>query len=160
MPVPDAEIDAMQGILRLLGSLDPDAQRRVSAWVYARFGPDVEPTVGSADGSFFNPPASDVRAFIRERSPSTAVDRLLCLVYWSERHGDRDVAIRWLNELNRDAGGHTFSDASSVAQSAIKKGYLRRAKPGHLVMTAQGRARVRSMQGPGSAPLDANGNEG
>jgi hypothetical protein len=135
----DDELSAMQALARILESLDEDGRRRAAIWLADKYA--------APDESAVEPHFQDVTAFLEYKAPQTKTARLACLVYWVQVvGGNHSASIRQLNDLNRDAGGQPFADASSTAQSAIAvKGHMSRNEPGHLQLTRAGLRFVRNL---------------
>lgn len=147
MPTADRELGIMQEAFAALTSLDSAARQRVMSWLNERF------PIGAMTLPY-NPPDS-VAEFIEDKQPASAMERITCLVYWAtDVRGQPAVLTRELNELNRQAGGNTFSDAGSVGQSVLaSRGYLMRTgtTPGEWQLTHQGRTLVNALPGRGAA---------
>lgn len=147
MTTEDAEIEAMQIILGQINRLYAVVQERVVRWVGGRFlRPAAEGFEQEAseqetveiDRPATVEPVQDLGATARARTigeyvgrldPSTATEPLLFLLAWAEINGAGDVAVRDLDDMNREVGGSTFSDAGSISQAAIKNEYARAAAP-------------------------------
>jgi hypothetical protein len=145
MPTTDRELGVMQEAFAALTSLDPAARQRAMNWLNERF-----PVV--AMRLPYTRPDS-VAEFIEDKQPASAMERITCLVYWAtDVRGQSAVLTRELNELNRQAGGNTFSDAGSVGQSVLaSRGYLlRTGTPGAWQLTQQGRALVNALPDRGA----------
>jgi hypothetical protein len=140
MPTADRELGVMQEAFAALTGLDPAARQRVMNWLNERFP-------AWAVSLPYNPPDT-VAEFVEDKQPASAMERITCLVFWATAVcGQRAVLTRELNELNRLAGGNTFSDAGSVGQSVLaSRGYLiRTGTPGQWQLTPAGKALVNAL---------------
>jgi hypothetical protein len=133
MTVEADDQEVRQTFTSLLGPLSVERQRALVSWLMD--------TYGYASEGNDPDPVESATSFLDRKQPPTLMARMVCLVYWVQVLNERPSAtIRELNDLNRDAGGRRFSDASSMAQSAIDpKGWLVRSEPGHLQLTRRGR---------------------
>jgi hypothetical protein len=138
VPTPDRELDVMQSVFAALSGLDRAAQRRVLTWINERFGAPAE----AVDARPHKAPGS-VKDFVAQKKPSTAMERMTCLVYWATvLEGGATATTRKVNDLNALAGGRSFSDAGSVGQSVVaSKGWLTRSE-GKWSLTEIGKATV------------------
>jgi hypothetical protein len=125
-----------QTLRSLLGPLSVERQRALVSWLM-----DTYEYNGDRDGP---QPVESASSFLARKQPPTLMARLVCLVYWVQVvNGQSSAATRELNDLNRDAGGRSFSDASAIAQNAIaSKGWVIRNEPGHLQLARRGRRYV------------------
>lgn len=109
------------------------------AWINERF--QAVPEVPAAQRS--QPPVT-VKEFVAAKKPSTAMERMTCLVYWATAvEGKAAATTRRVNDLNRLAGGKSFSDAGSIGQSIVaSKGYVSHTRPGLWTLSEIGKAVV------------------
>jgi hypothetical protein len=152
----DSELDAIQAALAALWPLDEDARARAVAGIAGALGVSATsaapglglgagaPGIGPAEG------AGDLgtpKQFLASKAPRSDVERIAVLAYYlTYARETPHFATKELNELNTEAAGPRFSNASYTASNATKKSGLLAAAPGgKKQITARGEALVQAL---------------
>lgn len=144
------DFEALSTILGVLKDLEPDAQKRVLHSVQAFLGIAPEQRhqpsnegVGFLevpnDGSFSRDRTLSAKEFLRDKNPSTDVDRVTCLAYYLTHYRDTPhFKTLDISSLNTEAAQPKFSNTAVAVDNARKQGYLVPATKGNKQITALG----------------------
>jgi hypothetical protein len=149
----DTELSAIQAALAALWPLEEEARARAVAGIAGALGVAglqgtprmVGPgNAGSSDGP---PELGTPKQFLASKAPRSDVERIAVLAYYlTHARETPHFATRELNELNTEAAGPRFSNASYAASNATKKnGLLASAPGGTKQITARGEALVEAL---------------
>lgn len=148
------ELQAFQAALAALWSLDDEGRRRAvtglaGALGVAGPGAVVGGAAPRADVAFPGK-AGDLgtpKQFLASKAPQTDVERIAVLAYFLTHARDTPHFVtKELSDLNTEAAGPRFSNASYAASNATKKsGLLAAALGGKKQITARGEALVEAL---------------
>jgi hypothetical protein len=149
----DTELNAIQEALAALWPLDEEARARAVAGIAGALGVvggSVGPTGRVAARTPLADGAADLgsaKQFLASKAPRSDVERITVLAYYlTHARGTPHFATRELNEINTEAAGPRFANASYTASNAIKKsGLLAPAPSGMKQITARGEALVEAL---------------
>jgi len=145
------DFEALSTIVGALKQLEPDAQRRVLQSVQTFLG--LQPSQGStshdvnilhssrgvSEQDFSRDRTLSPKEFLRDKEPSTNVERVTCLAYYLTHYRDaphfKTVDI---STLNTEAAQPKFSNAAFAVDDARKRGLLVPATKGNKQITAAG----------------------
>lgn len=150
------ELNAIKTALDALWPLDEDARARAIAGISGALGVQqsgaspggvrqafgVGPVTNGAPGDLGTP-----REFLAAKSPSTDIERITCLAFYlTHARNMPHFDTKDLSELNTEAAGARFSNASYTASNATKKnGFLTAAPGGKKQITPRGEALVNAL---------------
>ncbi len=147
------DVEALSTILAVLRNLDDESQMRVlssveaflglaskkNATVQLRSGEAPSPYVQQAAGSFSVDRTMSAKDFLREKQPSSDVERVACLAYYLTHFKDtphfKTVDI---SSLNIEAAQPKFANASAAVDNARARGYLVPSTSGNKQLSAMG----------------------
>lgn len=152
----DTELNAIQTALAALWPLDEQARVRAVAGIAGALGVAGTPSVaghGARLGTHAAVAGDGVqdlgtsKQFLASKAPRSDVERVAVLAYYlTHARGIAHFATKELNELNTEAAGPRFSNASYAASNATKKNGLLAAAPGgKKQITARGEALVEAL---------------
>jgi len=144
------DFDALSTIVGALRQLEPDAQRRVLQSVQTFLG--IQPSHGTiarddslsssratSEQDFSRDRTLSPKEFLRDKEPSTDVERVTCLAYYLTHYRDaphfKTVDI---STINTEAAQPKFSNATFAVDNARKRGLLVPATKGNKQITAAG----------------------
>lgn len=158
-----------------LEGLDSSDRDRVLAAVAAYFGSSHSPTqrprpaaaaseISSSTrhevGGFSDDRSPSPKAFLREKQPSTDVEKVACLGYYLAHYrGTPFFKTGDLSQLNTEAAQPAFSNTSYAAANALKAGYLVPGEKGTRQLSAIGERYVEALPDKNAA-RDALSNAG
>lgn len=150
------ELDAIKKALEALWPLDEEARGRAISGLAGALGvqqsstspgrvPQVlggGPAANGAPGELGTP-----REFLAAKRPTTDIERITCLAYYlTHARNTPHFDTKDLSELNTEAAGARFSNASYTASNATKKnGFLTAAPGGKKQITPRGEALVNAL---------------
>lgn len=143
------DVEALSTIVGVLKQLDADAQRRVLQSVQAFLGVQapsppsqaVRPATPSDGvvGRYSQDRSLSPKEFMRDKNPTTDVERVACLAYYLARYRDtlffKTIDI---STLNTEAAQPKFSNTSVAVDNASKQGYLVSASKGAKQISSLG----------------------
>ncbi len=147
------DVEALTTIVGLLKQLDPDGQRRVLQSVQTFLaietrGPNRDELSESkprdslpndAIGRFSADRSLTAKEFLRDKMPSSDVERVACLAYFLAHYRDAPhFKTIDVSTLNTEAAQPKFSNASVAVDNATKQGYLVSASKGNKQISAAG----------------------
>lgn len=149
----DSELEAIQTALRALWPLDEDARARAVAGIAGALGVTTRAGFsvaggGAAAGTSDGPGnLGTPKQFLASKAPRSDVERIAVLAYYLTHARDTPhFSTKELSELNTEAAGPRFSNASYAASNATKKSGLLAAAPGgKKQITARGEALVEAL---------------
>ncbi|HVH50795.1 MAG TPA: hypothetical protein VM690_01510 [Gaiellaceae bacterium] len=149
----ESELKAIQAALAALWPLDPEARARAVAGIAGALGVGGRPPGVNVPGSASQATADggadlgSAKQFLASKAPRSDVERVAVLAYYlTHARGTAHFATKELNELNTEAAGPRFSNASYAASNATKKSGLLAAAPGgKKQITARGEALVEAL---------------
>jgi hypothetical protein len=145
------DFEALSMIVGALKQLEPDAQRRVLQSVQTFLG--LQPQHGAtlreadtlrplgtvSDQDFSRDRTLSPKEFLRDKKPTTDVERATCLAYYLTHYRDaphfKTVDI---STLNTEAAQPKFSNAAVAVDNARSRGFLVPATKGNKQITAAG----------------------
>jgi hypothetical protein len=153
------EFQAIQAALEALEPLDPTQRQFAVSMILSRLGmvgtPGVAPGAGAAPpvaAGAANARVTDldrigVKEFLKQKAPTTDLERLVCLAYHLTHSLDTpSFTTREITKLNAEAHGMDFSNAAATAMNAVKQSkYLSSASGGKKRITTRGEALVEAM---------------
>jgi hypothetical protein len=147
------EFRAIQASLEALEPLDPAQRQFAVAMILSRLGmggtPGVALGVGGrpADAGVTGLGGVSVKEFLKQKAPTTDLERFVCLAYYLTHSMDApSFTTREITKLNAEAHGTDFSNAAATAMNAVKQSkYLSRAGGGKKRITTRGEAVVEAM---------------
>jgi hypothetical protein len=151
----ESELKAIQTALAALWPLDDAARAKAVAGIAGALGVAVMPgtagrglrsgvpDAGLSDGEDLGTP----KQFLASKAPRSDVERVAVLAYYlTHARETPHFVTKELNELNTEAAGPRFSNASYAASNATKKNGLLAAAPGGTKqITARGEALVEAL---------------
>jgi hypothetical protein len=147
------DVEALSTIVGLLKQLEPDAQRRVLQSVQTFLGIELkgpnqdapghsiplDPFQNEAIGRFSADRSLTAKEFLRDKMPSSDVERVACLAYFLAHYRDAPhFKTIDVSTLNTEAAQPKFSNASVAVDNATKQGYLVSASKGSKQISAAG----------------------
>lgn len=147
----DSELSAIQAALAALWPLDEEARARAVAGIAGALGvPGATSSAGARAGAQLSDAPGDLgtpKQFLASKAPRSDVERVAVLAYYlTHARETPHFATKELNELNIEAAGPRFSNASYAASNATKKSRLLAAAPGGMKqITARGEALVEAL---------------
>lgn len=150
----ESELSAIQAALAALWPLDEEARTRAVTGIAGALGVAGMPTgsgprFGAAGMGLSNGPGDlgTPKQFLASKAPRSDVERVAVLAYYlTHARETPHFATKELNELNTEAAGPRFSNASYAASNATKKSGLLAAAPGgKKQITARGEALVEAL---------------
>jgi hypothetical protein len=150
------ELDAIKTALDALWPLDAEARARAIAGIAGALGVQqssaspsgVRPLLGGGPAANGAPgELGTPREFLAMKSPRTDIERITCLAYYlTYARNTPHFDTKELSELNTEAAGARFSNASYTASNATKKsGFLTAAPGGKKQITPRGEALVNAL---------------
>lgn len=143
--------EALTKIVAIMKALDSDSQRRVLASVSTFFGvshvsqqsggtsADVTPTQVSRGPSFSEDRTMSPKEFVRDKQPSTDVERVACLAYYlSHFRSTPHFKTVDISSLNIEAAQPKFSNAAVAVDNARARGFLVASTKGNKQLSAIG----------------------
>ena len=150
------EFRAIQASLEALEPLDSAQRQFAVAMILSRLG--MGGTTGVTPGAGAPPPSAadaavkglggiNVKEFLKQKAPTTDLERFICLAYYLTHMMDTaSFTTREIKKLNTDAHGTDFSNAAATATNAVKQSkYLSTAGGGKKRITTRGEAVVDAM---------------
>jgi hypothetical protein len=148
------ELQAFQAALAALWPLDDEGRRRAVSGLAGALGvagsgvvaggaaPRADATFTGEAGNLGTP-----KQFLAAKAPQTDVERIAVLAFYLTRARDTPhFATKELSDLNTEAAGPRFSNASYAASNATKRSGLLAAAPGgKKQITARGEALVEAL---------------
>ena len=143
------DVEALSTILSILKQLEPEAQNRVlnsiatflnaSMPVTPRRSNDEVPPTATAGASFTKDRRPSPKEFMRDKRPSTDVERVACLAYYLTHYRDTPhFTTLEISSLNTEAALPKFSNASFSVNNATTSGYLVAGPKGAKQLSAAG----------------------
>jgi hypothetical protein len=145
------DFEALSTIVGVLKPLEPDAQKRVLQSVQTFLGLSLQHNPKSHEGptlpfsesetenGFSRDRSVSPKEFLRDKHPSTDVERVTCLAYYLTHYRDtpyfKTVDI---SALNTEAAQPKFSNTSVAVDNARGLGYLVAATKGNKQISAAG----------------------
>jgi hypothetical protein len=148
------DVEVLTKIVGLLKQLDTNAQRRILHSVHTFL--DIEQTsnarnnyvdkldssavsVSTPQGDFSKDRSLSPKEFMRDKRPTSDVERVACLAYFLAHYRDtQHFKTIDISTLNTEAAQPKFSNASVSVDNASKQGYLVAALKGSKQITAAG----------------------
>jgi hypothetical protein len=153
------ELEAMKVALTALEKLDAEARGRAMKWLaealgikgsFQTGGSSTTTTIlngsgengGSGEGAELTP-----KQFMALKRPTTDVERIACLAFYlTHFRSQPHFKTVDLTNLNTEAAGHRFGNASQAAQNAMTQNdYITQAGKGNRQITARGEALVNAL---------------
>jgi hypothetical protein len=143
------DVEALSTIVGVLKQLDPQAQNRVLHAVQTFLGlpalprvaaeAEEAPSTSAHRHDFSRDRAASPKEFMRDKQPSTDVERVACLAYYLTHYRDTPhFKTIDISTLNTEAAQPKFSNASVAVDNARGLGYLAAATKGNKQLSAAG----------------------
>jgi hypothetical protein len=153
------EFQAIQAALEALEPLDPAQRQFAVSMILSRLGmrgtPGLAPdagapppvAAGAANARVTGVGGIGVKEFLRQKAPTTDLERFVCLAYYLTHSMDTpSFTTKEITKLNADAHGMDFSNAAATAMNAVRQSkYLSSASGGKRRITTRGEAVVEAM---------------
>ncbi|NYF22405.1 hypothetical protein HDC36_003881 [Xanthomonas sp. JAI131] len=143
--------EALTQIVAIMKSLDPDSQHRVLASVSTFFGvahppqrfseisPDIKNLQVGRSPSFSEDRTMSPKEFVRDKQPSTDVERVACLAYYlAHFRSTPHFKTVDISSLNIEAAQPKFSNAAVAVDNARARGFLVASTKGNKQLSAVG----------------------
>jgi hypothetical protein len=145
-----SEVDAMRDADAALGSLDPDAQRRVIQWLASKYmtnAPLAEPRQSANILAHVLDPPPDIKGFMTQKRPSNNYERVACLAYYLEKFKEMpDVGAKDIVQANTEARLPKMSNPAVFIKHATHTyGYLNSIGQRRLAVSSRGEAVVEAL---------------
>jgi hypothetical protein len=143
----DRELAVLGSVVSAIDELESDAQLRVVQYLIGRFGVgEASPAI--VPGSPFAANASGIadkaKDFMAQKKPRSAMERVVCLAYWLDRHGTSAFASGDLSQVNLEAAGPKF-DIVEAGKWAAKRGLFAPAPERKRQITSLGEQMVEAL---------------
>lgn len=138
------ERDGLRSIIEALDPFDDETRLRILRTAQTFFGLDGAASASPKaphprDLSFGDRPRVSPKEFIREKQPSTDVDRVACLAYYLTHYRETpQFKTLDISKLNTEAAQIKFSNVSFAVTNATNAGYLAAAGKGNKQLTSFG----------------------
>ena len=141
---PAPEQDCLRSVIEVLDPFDRETRLRILRTVQTFFGLDngAQTDLKAArpsDLSFADRPSLSPKEFLREKQPTTDIERVACLAYYLTHYRDtQHFKTLDISKLNTEAAQIKFSNAGFAVTNATNAGYLSAVGKGDKQLTAQG----------------------
>ena len=126
------EFQAIQAALEALEPLDPTQRQFAISMILSRLGmggtpgtapgAGAPPSVGAGAASAGVTGLGGIKEFLKQKAPTTDVERLVCLAYYLTHAMDTpSFTTKEIKKLNDDAHGMDFSNAAATAMNAVNQ---------------------------------------
>jgi hypothetical protein len=142
------DFEALSTIVGVLKQLDQEAQKRVLQSVQTFMGLSIphnstshsdDPSRSAGGQDFSRDRTLSAKDFLRDKNPSTDVERVACLAYYLAHYRDTPhFKTIDISALNTEAAQPKFSNASVSVDNARSMGYLVPATKGNKQVSAAG----------------------
>jgi hypothetical protein len=154
------DVEALTKIVSILKGLDDEARKRVLATVSTFMGISVQETrqshqpllfsaqqplasTATSDSSFSTDRTMSPKDFLRDKKPTSDVDRVACLAYYLTHYRDNPhFKTVDISALNVEAAQPKFTNASVSVDNARAKGLIVASIKGKKQLSAKGESYV------------------
>lgn len=154
----DININALTTIISLLKDMDAELQKRtlqaVATFLDIPIGSTATPNTSSessaglskSEVSFSENRSISPKEFLRDKSPKTDIERIVCLAYYLTHYRDTNYFKTIdLSTLNTEAAQPKLSNPTVAVDNATKGGYLVQAIKGSKQISAMGEIFVQTL---------------
>ena len=155
----ETNVEALTTIISLLKDMDVDSQKRTLQAVATFLDIPLrtsENHVSSKSYDLSSPTKSDVsfsenraissKDFLRDKSPKTDIERIVCLAYYLTHYRDTlHFKTVDLSTLNTEAAQPKLSNPTVAVDNATKNGYLVQASRGSKQISSMGETFVQAL---------------
>lgn len=154
------QLSAMKDAFTALEGLDADGRQSALGWLADALGVKQQATrkqpldrdeVKTSAEEAAPAESQSPKEFIANKRPSNDVQRVACLAYYlTHVRGVKEFKTKEITDLNTEAAGHRFGNASQAVTNALKvSGFLAQgAKSGTKQITPRGDSVVEAMPDP------------